>query len=211
MVDFQSRDTRRAPTDDGGTDPDESTEAGADGSEQAGNDGATDDGDRESDEGGGAEDLSYAVVRVTEEGSVEDDGTGDAVVEKLEDGPRTVATRNLVRPGYDGLQNVAVALTDRADVDAIVFVGGTGVEPSDLTVDALDPLFDKHLPGFGELFRRYATDAVGTAALGTRATAGIVDGMPVFVVPGDADAARMAVDRLVVPEAPALVADAREQ
>ncbi|MEF8813913.1 MAG: molybdopterin-binding protein [Halovenus sp.] len=199
MVDFQSRDTRRAPSDDG-TDPE---------ADATGNDETADHSDTEPNEG--EETFSYAVVRVTGEGSVKDDDVGDAVVAGLERGDGIVTTRDLVQPEYDGLQNVAVALTDREDVDAVVFVGGTGVEPSDRTVDALDPLFDKHLPGFGELFRRYATDAVGSATIRTRATAGIIDGVPVFVLPGNADAARMSIDRLVIPEAPALAEDASSQ
>jgi len=213
MVDFQSRDTRRAPTSDDNEEADATDEAAgeADAADQSGDGGTTERGaetDAEDGSGGG---LSYAVVRVTVEGSVEDDDAVDAVLDELERGERTVATRELVRPDYDGLQNVAVTLADREDVRAIVFVGGTGVEPSDLTVDALEPLFDKQLPGFGELFRRFAAEAVGTAAVGTRATAGIVDRRPVFVVPGEAEAARMGVDRLVRPEAPGLAEDARER
>jgi len=212
MVDFQSRDTRRAPTSDDEEEDAASEDPGeADAADQSGDDGATGrsaTADAENGSGGG---LPYAVVRVTAEGDVEDDDAVDAVLDELERGERTVATRELVRPDYDGLQNVAVTLADREDVRAIVFVGGTGVEPSDLTVDALEPLFDKQLPGFGELFRRFATDAVGTAAVGTRATAGIVDRKPVFLVPGEAEAARMGVDRLVCPEAPGLARDARER
>lgn len=194
MVDFQSRDTRRAPSDEADTETD-----------AAESDETADHGDTGPDEGGEA--LSYAVVRVTDELSERDD-VGDAVEAELERGDGSVAARDLVQSEYDGLQNVAITLAGRGDVDAVVFVGGTGVEPADLTVDALDPLFDKRLPGFGELFRQYATDAVGSATIGTRATAGIIDRVPVFVLPGNADAAGMAIDRLVLPEAPALARDA---
>lgn len=195
MVDFQSRDTRRTPSDEADTEAD-----------AAGGDEAADHSDTGPNEGGKA--LLYAVVRVTDERSERDD-VGDAVEAELERGDGSVTTRDLVQPEYDGLQNVAITLAGRGDVDAVVFAGGTGVEPADRTVDALDPLFDKHLPGFGELFRRYAADAVGSATIGTRATAGIIDRVPVFVLPGNADAAGMAIDRLVLPEAPALARDAK--
>jgi len=100
-------------------------------------------------------------------------------------------------------------LVGRRDVGALVTVGGTGVEPDDVTVDALEPLFDKRLPGFGELFRILSHDHDGTAVVGTRATAGIIDAVPVFAVPGTVDGATRAVGEVVLPEAEGLADDAR--
>ncbi|ESS05412.1 MAG: molybdopterin biosynthesis enzyme [uncultured archaeon A07HB70] len=80
--------------------------------------------------------------------------------------------------------------------------------PDDVTVEAVEGLFDKRLPGFGELFRRRSYDEVGTRVVGTRATAGVVDGVPVFCLPGSANAAQLGAD-LVVAEAPHLAGLAR--
>ena len=82
--------------------------------------------------------------------------------------------------------------------------GGTGVTPDDVTVEAAGPLFDKELPGFGELFRRLSYDEIGTKVVGTRAVAGVADGVPVFCLPGSENAARLGTGEVVVEEAPHL-------
>jgi molybdenum cofactor biosynthesis protein B len=86
-----------------------------------------------------------------------------------------------------------------------VTTGGTGVTPDDATIEAVRPLFEKELPGFGELFRILSHDEVGTKVVGTRATAGIVatetGGVPVFCLPGSENAARLGVERIVSEEA----------
>jgi molybdenum cofactor biosynthesis protein B len=75
------------------------------------------------------------------------------------------------------------------------------VTPDDVTVEAADPLFEKTLPGFGELFRRLSYDEIGTRVVGTRAVAGIVEGTPVFCLPGSENAARLGATAVIVPEA----------
>jgi molybdenum cofactor biosynthesis protein B len=83
------------------------------------------------------------------------------------------------------------------------------VTPDDVTVEAVDPLLDKRLPGFGELFRRLSYDEIGTRVIGTRAVAGTADGVPVFCLPGSENAARLGAEELIVPEAPHLAGLAR--
>lgn len=152
--------------------------------------------------------TAYAVVTVTADRSLSDDNQGDTVVDAVEGAGAGVVTRNLVQPDYDGIQSTLTTLAGRGDVDIVVAIGGTGVEPDDVTVDALDPLFEKRLPGFGELFRLLAHETEGTAVVGTRATAGIVEGTPVFAVPGTVEGARHAVEEIVLQEGPHLAADA---
>lgn len=156
------------------------------------------------------EPLSYAVVTITEERSISEDTQGDAVIELLENAGETVATRDLIPPSFDGVQSRTTALVKRDDVDALITIGGTGVEPSDVTVDAVDRLFDKRLPGFGELFRLLAHDTRGSEIIGTRTTAGIIGGVPVFVLPGTIDGATLATEEIILPEAWSLANDARE-
>ena len=216
MVDFQSRDTRRGLGDDDDEEeeePEQATEsADADGEDPAGGAG-TDPPVGESTAATAApatdEDATaYAVVTVTGGRSLSEDSQGDVVVDAIEDGGGKVVTRDLVRPDFDGLQTTISTLAGRGDVDVVVTIGGTGVEPDDVTVGALHPLLDRHLPGFGELFRLLAHETEGTAVVGTRATAGIVDATPVFAVPGSVDGARLAVEEVVLKEAYHLVVDA---
>jgi molybdenum cofactor biosynthesis protein B len=81
--------------------------------------------------------------------------------------------------------------------DAVIISGGTGLTRLDLTLEAVEPLFDKTLPGFGEIFRLRSLEEVGTRAMLTRAAAGIVCGKPVFCLPGSPNAARLGTDLIL--------------
>ena len=145
-----------------------------------------------------------AVVTVSDRRTREDDPAGDAVVEALESAGHVAATRERPGTGHDPVQRTVDTLAGRDDVDAIVTTGGTGVAARDVTVEAVNPLVDKGLPGFGELFRRRYAESVGTDAVATRATAGIIDGTPVFCLPADPEAVRTATSEIVAEQAPRL-------
>ena len=224
MVDFQERDTRRGVGDAteriGGSDGEEPHGEGHDRDEDHDGHGH----DEEHAVGGGhdhdehvhedhhAHDvgtLGAAVVTVTSSRSIEEDPSGDAIVAAFEDAGHDVATRELVPDAYDRVQDVVNAVVGRRDVDVVVTSGGTGVTPDDVTIEAVEPLLDKGLPGFGELFRRRSEDQIGTRVVATRATAGIADGVPVFCLPGSEAAVRLGVDEIVLPEAGHLAGLAR--
>ena len=92
-----------------------------------------------------------------------------------------------------------------ADIDAIVISGGTGLAPEDVTLEAVEPLFDKTIPGFGEVFRLKSLEDVGTAAILSRASAGIVGRCVVFCLPGSPAAVELALKELIIPEAPHII------
>lgn len=152
--------------------------------------------------------LGVALLTVSSSRSLDDDPAGDALESAVEaEGHETVA-REVVTDDRAAVEGRVLDLVGDAGVDAVVTTGGTGVTPDDVTVEAVAPLFDKGLPGFGELFRRRSYDEVGTRIVGTRATAGIADGVPVFCLPGSENAARLGAE-LVVAEAPHLAGLAR--
>lgn len=91
-------------------------------------------------------------------------------------------------------------LVEAGTAEAIVLTGGTGISRRDTTVEALADLFDKTLDGFGELFRMLSFAEVGPAAMLSRATAGVVGGVLVFLLPGSPKAVRLGLDRLILPE-----------
>ncbi|MBC8133421.1 MAG: MogA/MoaB family molybdenum cofactor biosynthesis protein [Deltaproteobacteria bacterium] len=96
--------------------------------------------------------------------------------------------------------------------DVVLLTGGTGIAPRDGTVEALAPLFERRLDGFGELFRMLSFAEVGAAAMLSRACAGIVrGGVAVFLMPGSPAAIRLAMQRLILPELGHLVAELRKQ
>ncbi|MFC4550749.1 MULTISPECIES: MogA/MoaB family molybdenum cofactor biosynthesis protein [Halorussus] len=197
MVDFQSRDRRRGTEDeddedDSGRPLDEPEEEPHDHEDHA-KKGHHHEHDVES--------LSAAVVTISSSRSLSNDPAGDAIVAALDDEGHDVVNRELIADDYDGVQSSLNALVRRDDVDAVVTTGGTGVTPDDVTIEAARPLFDKELPGFGELFRTLSYDEIGTKVVGTRATAGVANGVPVFCLPGSENAARLGAEEIIVAEA----------
>jgi molybdenum cofactor biosynthesis protein B len=93
-------------------------------------------------------------------------------------------------------------------VRAVILTGGTGVAPRDVTPDAVEPLLDRVVPGFGELFRALSYADIGSAALLSRALAGLASGRVVFVLPGSRGAVKLAMEQLVLPEIGHLAAEA---
>ncbi|ADE02552.1 MogA/MoaB family molybdenum cofactor biosynthesis protein [Haloferax volcanii] len=155
------------------------------------------------------DDLEAAVLTISSTRDVDDDPAGDAIAELLHEAGHSVSVRRVVDDDYDEIQIAVARMADRGDVDVTVTTGGTGVTPDDRTVEAATQLFEKTLPGFGELFRRLSYDDIGTKVVGTRATAGVVDGMPTFCLPGSENAARLGTAEIIVPEAPHLTGLAR--
>jgi len=118
-----------------------------------------------------------------------DDLSGKVILERIEAEGYDYTYRILP----DGVEPVRDAVLN-AKGDAMVICGGTGLAPKDLTIEAVDPLFDKKMPGFGEIFRLKSLEEVGTRAILTRASAGVVRGVPVFCLPGSPSAARLGIE-----------------
>lgn len=96
-------------------------------------------------------------------------------------------------------------------VDVVVLTGGTGFSPRDVTIDAVQPLLDQPVEGFGELFRALSYQQVGAAAMLSRATAGLAGGKAVFLLPGSPKAVSLAMEKLILPEAGHLLGQARRE
>ncbi|WP_129116915.1 MogA/MoaB family molybdenum cofactor biosynthesis protein [Halegenticoccus tardaugens] len=147
--------------------------------------------------------VSTSRSREAASGPVDDPG-GDAAEGILRERGHDVTVRELVPDDYARIRTTVQRAIDRPDVDAVLTTGGTGVTADDVTVEAVSGVFEKTLPGFGELFRRFSYDEVGTRAVATRAVAGIARGAPVFVLPGSANAVRLATEAIIVEETPHL-------
>lgn len=204
MIDFQSRDTGRGRDEeeeesDGGDS--ESTEDRDEHSETGGDHHGHADHDHHDHHDHDVETVSAAVVTVSSSRSLDDDPAGETIAAALENAGHEVVTREIVGDEFRRIQNTVEDLCDRGDVDIVVTTGGTGVTPDDVTIEAVSPLFDKELPGFGELFRILSHEEIGTKIIGTRATGGITDGVPVFCLPGSQNAARLGAEQLIVKEA----------
>jgi molybdenum cofactor biosynthesis protein B len=121
-----------------------------------------------------------------------EDLSGKVIQEKIEVAGHIAQYRLLP----DGIEPIRGAV-EKSLADAVVICGGTGLTHLDLTLEAVEPLFEKTLPGFGEIFRWRSLDEVGTRAMLTRATAGIHHGKPVFCLPGSPGAALLGIELIM--------------
>ena len=119
--------------------------------------------------------------------------------------------RDLLPDDPDVVRARVRTLLGGGGVDVILLTGGTGVAPRDSTVEAVVPLFDRRLDGFGELFRMLSFAEVGPAAMLSRASAGVAGKVAVFVMPGSPAGVRLALERLILPELAHLVGELRRQ
>jgi len=154
--------------------------------------------------------LSAAIVTVSDTRDLETDLGGALIGELLEKAGVGGRERVLVKDEVDEIRSAVRGLLERGEVHAILITGGTGIAPRDVTPEALAPILEREIPGFGELFRMLSYDEVGTASILSRATAGIAKGVVIFALPGSRGAIRTAVEKIVLPELGHLVAQARK-
>jgi len=138
------------------------------------------------------------------------DPSGNIIEKLMREAGHRVTGRKLI-PDKIGLLRTTVRQFLRSEADAIIVTGGTGVSPSDVTIEAIAPMLEKELPGFGELFRMISYDTIGSSAMMTRATAGIAKGKAIFLLPGSPDAVATAVSKLIVSELGHVLSMARQQ
>jgi molybdenum cofactor biosynthesis protein B len=148
--------------------------------------------------------LGVGIITVSSSRSAADDEGGNAIAAILEEHGHTVETRNLVRDERETIQESVRELVEREAIDCVITTGGTGVTRDDVTIEALVPLFEKELPGFGELFRHLSYEEVGTRIVATRAVGGISKGVPIFCLPGSTNAVSLATREIIVEETPHL-------
>jgi molybdenum cofactor biosynthesis protein B len=135
---------------------------------------------------------------------------GDTLVAMLKQAEQNVLFKKIVSDDETMIQDAVMYALGMSDLDVAIFSGGTGITPTDVTIETVTPFFEKALPGFGEFFRRISFDKVGSAAVLSRAVAGIAKGKVLFCIPGSPDAVKTAVEMLILPEAPHIVKHARE-
>lgn len=144
--------------------------------------------------------VPTVVVTVSDTRTLETDTGGALVEEHLEAGGHPVVRREVVPDEPDAIRAGLARALAEAEARAVIFTGGTGVAPRDVTPESIESELDRTIPGFGELFRMLSFEEIGSAALLSRALAGMVDGRVVFVIPGSRGAVRLAMERLISPE-----------
>lgn len=143
--------------------------------------------------------IRCGVLTISDTRTVETDSGGQLAQRLLHDAGHTITAYAIVRD--EPVQVVAqVQEWVAAGCQMIITTGGTGIAKRDTTIDALEPLFVRRLPGFGEIFRMLSFAQVGAAAMLSRATAGTIAQTLVFCVPGSPAAVELAMTQLIVPE-----------
>lgn len=144
--------------------------------------------------------LGVAVLTVSDTRTMEDDRSGALLAKGLTDAGHQLAARAIVADEVEAIQLQVRQWLAYSSVETIVVTGGTGLTPRDVTPEALEPLFDKPIPGFGELFRALSLAEIGTAMLQSRACAGIAQGKVIWALPGSTGACRTALEGILIPQ-----------
>ena len=136
--------------------------------------------------------LQIAVLTVSDTRSLETDTSGQYLVDALTGAGHQLADRQIVKDDIYQLRAVVSAWIASPNVQAVLVTGGTGFSGRDSTPEALSVLFDKHIEGFGEIFRHYSMIEIGTSTLQSRALAGMANNTVIFCMPGSTNACKTA-------------------
>ena len=142
--------------------------------------------------------ISGAVITVSSSRTRETDTTGDTITTLLKDAGIPITYYVIVPDRIETIRSEVIRALDRAN--CIVLNGGTGLTHDDCTIEAVTPFLDKQIDGFGELFRMMSFSEISSAAMLSRAVAGISGGKAIFCIPGSTGAAKLATSALIIPE-----------
>lgn len=141
--------------------------------------------------------LNIAVLTVSDTRDLQSDRSGSSLVERLEGAGHRLAARLIVRDDQAAIEAQLRAWIADPVIEVVITTGGTGVTGRDVTPEALHAVIEKHVPGFGELFRWQSYEKIGTSTVQSRADAGVANGTYLFVVPGSPGACRDAWDGIL--------------
>ncbi len=154
--------------------------------------------------------LSLAVMTVSDTRTLETDSSGALIVSLAEVAGHQIVARLIVADEPDQMRPLLLDLSSRVDVEAILVTGGTGISPRDQTFETVCALLTRPLPGYGELFRMLSYAQIGPACLLSRAIGGLIGRVPILVMPGSRAAVELAMSKIILPELPHIVGEARK-
>jgi molybdenum cofactor biosynthesis protein B len=144
--------------------------------------------------------LSVSVLTVSDTRTLEDDRSGQLLVEFCKEAGHRLVERKIVLDDQETITTTVRGFVASKAVDVVLITGGTGITQRDVTPEAIAPLVDKDIVGFGELFRMLSYEEIGAATIQSRAFAALCGGVLVFGLPGSTGAVRLAVDRILRPQ-----------
>ncbi len=155
--------------------------------------------------------LRVAVLTISDTRTRETDTSGALIVELAQGAGHEVVERAIVPDEPDRIGMLLESYRGRPDLHAALLTGGTGISPRDRTFETVSALLTRPLPGFGELFRMLSYAEIGQACMMSRAVGGLMGDLVVLVMPGSRAAVELAMTRIILPELPHLVQQARKR
>ncbi|WP_406695011.1 molybdenum cofactor biosynthesis protein B [Singulisphaera sp. Ch08] len=155
--------------------------------------------------------LNLAVLTVSDTRTRETDTSGALIVALAEAAGHRILEREIVPDEPEAMRPRFQWFAAREELHATLVTGGTGISPRDLTYETVSSLLSKPLPGYGELFRMLSYAEIGPACILSRAVGGLMGRMVLLVMPGSRAAVQLAMTKIILPELPHLVREARKQ
>jgi molybdenum cofactor biosynthesis protein B len=144
--------------------------------------------------------VRIAILTISDTRTLEDDKSGQTLCDRVTAAGHLLSARKIVKDDVRAIRHVVRDWTDRGDIDAIISTGGTGLTGRDVTIEAMRPLFEKEIDGFGTLFHMVSFPKIGTSTIQSRATAGVMKGKYIFCLPGSPGACRDGWDHILLPQ-----------
>ena len=144
--------------------------------------------------------VRCAVITASDTRTVDTDTSGKKIKDLLIAQQHVVTSYQILKDEPTQISAAMRTLLDQSGVDAVIINGGTGIAPRDTTFEAIQGILEKEISGFGELFRMLSYQDIGSAAMMTRATAGVAKGKIIISLPGSTGAVELGMTKLVLPE-----------
>ncbi len=141
--------------------------------------------------------VRIAVMTVSDTRGLDDDRSGAVLVDRVQEAGHVLADRVIVKDDAGAISDQFRRWIADPEVDVVISTGGTGVTGRDGTPEAVEPLLDKVIDGFGETFRQLSYQTIGTSTLQSRAVAGVANGTYIFCLPGSSGACKDAWTKLI--------------
>jgi molybdenum cofactor biosynthesis protein B len=152
--------------------------------------------------------VNCAVIIISDSRTEQDDESGKLIKQRLAENGHKVVSYGILKNDKATIRAKIEELVGQAELQVIITSGGTGASHRDVTVDAIEPMLEKRLDGFGELFRHLTYQEIGTGSILSRAVAGVIKDKVILCFPGSVTAATLAMDKIILPEIGHLVREA---
>ena len=141
--------------------------------------------------------VNIALLTVTDTRTLKDDKSGAILTNKISEANHNLVDRKICKDNKKDIKKIIKEWLKKKNIDVIITTGGTGLTGRDITPEAIDEIADKHIPGFGEIFRIISLGTVGTSSIQSRACAVLAKGKYIFALPGSSGGVTDAWDKIL--------------